>query len=480
MSKYIEDYVKKQLNEVPKILNRQLSTRKQEKYHKRDDFKKIQKRIDDYIDNESDERFFVLPGLRGVGKTTLLLQSYEYLLKEKDINPNSLLYISCEKINTIGQTDIGKVVECYCEMIHHTTPALLEDNVFLFIDEAHYDKDWALNGKILFDQCPNIFMMFTGSSSLHLNYNADAARRLKVQPILPLNYSQHLKLKYNYHTDISNDLIDLIFKGEIENAQIKEEQIENDLINMTDYDINDWEDYMKYGAFPTTLNRKFHDDITSELWSVISRIITQDMTNVFDLHKNTQNNIYRVLTFLASQKPGEISQGKISKQMGLSKSNVNSIFNILEQTQLIFHYEAFGGSGKRVKKQWKYYIATSSMKHSINEEFGIIFQDSQNYNGILLENLIATSLFNLSNNEKLFRFSTYYDSQKGGADFIVQKTLDKPIPIEVGIGKKPTKQVKKSMNTYNADYGILISNSKSFIEKKNDIIFISPKTFSMI
>ena len=480
MSKYIEDYVKKQLNEVPKILDRQLSTRNHEKFHKRDDFKRIRERIDDYINNESDERFFVLPGLRGVGKTTLLLQSYEYLLKEKNVNPKNLLYISCEKINTIGQTDIGDVIECYCEMIHHTTPALLEEKIFVFIDEAHYDKNWALNGKILFDQCPNIFMMFTGSSSLHLNYNADAARRLKVQSVLPLNYSQHLKLKYNYETDISSDLIDLIFKGEIENACIKEEKIKNDLINIIDYDISDWQNYIKYGAFPATLNKKNSEDITSELWSIISKIITQDMTNVFDLHKNTQNNIYRVLTFLASQKPGEISQGKISNQMGLSKSTINSIFNILEKTQLIFHFEAFGGAGKRIKKQWKYYIATPSMKHSINEEFGITYSDSRNYDGILLENLIATSLYNLSNNEHMFKFATYYDSHKNSADFIVQKTFEKAIPIEVGLGEKPKKQVKKSMNNCGADYGILISGNKSLIEKKNDIIYISPETFSML
>ncbi len=40
----------------------------------------------------------VLPGLRGIGKTTLILQAYEYLLKEKNILPNNILYISFDDL----------------------------------------------------------------------------------------------------------------------------------------------------------------------------------------------------------------------------------------------------------------------------------------------------------------------------------------------------------------------------------------------
>ncbi|WP_295114096.1 hypothetical protein [uncultured Methanobrevibacter sp.] len=64
-----------------------------------------------------------------------------------------------------------------------------------------------MNGKTIYDESPYIFLILAGSSSLHLNYNSDAARRLNILPVMPLKYSQHLSLKYNYHTDIGNDLI---------------------------------------------------------------------------------------------------------------------------------------------------------------------------------------------------------------------------------------------------------------------------------
>lgn len=122
-----------------------------------------------------------------MGKTTLLFQCYEYLIKQKDIPISGILYLSCDFINIISPTNIREIIETYLKTIHNTTPRLLNKPVFVFLDEVHYDKTWALNAKIIYDQSPNIFMIFTGSSSLHLNYNADTARRVVTYPILPLN-----------------------------------------------------------------------------------------------------------------------------------------------------------------------------------------------------------------------------------------------------------------------------------------------------
>jgi hypothetical protein len=40
-----------------------------------------------------------------------------------------------------------------------------------------------------------------------------------------------------------------------------------------------------------------------------------------------------------------------------------------------------------------------------------------------------------------FRFSLYYDeNKKNNVDFIIHRSFEKPIPIEVGRGKKDKKQ----------------------------------------
>lgn len=54
------------------------------------------------------------------------------------------------------------------------------------------------------------------------------------------------------------------------------------------------------------------------------------------------------------------------------------------------------------------------------------------------------------------------------------------IPIEVGIGVKNTKQVKKAISRYNSDYGIIVSNRSSRIQKEDNIITIPLSTFSFM
>ena len=483
MNNIITNYINNQLNEVPLTLNRNLSSVKGIAFNKREDINILKRRIDDYLNKESDERFFVLPGLRGVGKTTLLLQCYEYLLKEKNISQSNLLYFSCDDLNATGESNLKEAIEIYLKNIHNTTAALLDEPVFIFIDEAHYDKNWSLHAKILFDKSQNIFMMITGSSSLHLNYNADAARRLKIHDILPLNYSQHLKLKYNYTPNISEKLVSLLFEGNVEAAQKREIQVHNELINLIEYNENDWYTYFKYGGFCSVLNKKYTEDITHELWTIISKIITNDLTPEFNLTKEAQDTVYRILVLLASQKPGEISQNKIAGNLSKSTSTINTIFNILEQTRLIFHYQAYGGAESQSRKSWKYYIATPSLKNGINRKFGHSITNQNDYEGILLENMVASTLNNLQNTFKYEinnQFDIFYDKSNGGVDFIIQKEFNNPIPMEVGLGKKKDKQIKKFINKRNSPHGILISTRTNKIEKQDNIIYIPPKTFSFI
>ena len=53
-------------------------------FNYRDEYWKIKKHLDIFINGKNTEnRFIVMPGLRGVGKTTILFQLYDYLLNEK-------------------------------------------------------------------------------------------------------------------------------------------------------------------------------------------------------------------------------------------------------------------------------------------------------------------------------------------------------------------------------------------------------------
>ena len=176
----IHDFLQSQIADTPLSLNSELSN-KGVKFNHRDDFEEIKSFIDNFIDGNNVNRYIVLPGLRGVGKTTILFQAYEYLINQKNVNPNQILYFSCEELNKIEDCDIYDTIKYYLKEFHNSSFQTVDEKIFLLIDEAHFDKDWSISGKLIHDKSKNIFMICTGSSALNLEYNAEAARRMQWQ-----------------------------------------------------------------------------------------------------------------------------------------------------------------------------------------------------------------------------------------------------------------------------------------------------------
>ena len=119
MNELQNKYIRNQILSVPMKLNQEL-THKDKKFNKRSDYDNIIKYIDNFLEGDNINRFLVLPGVRDVGKTTLLFQVYEYLLKERGISPENILYFSCDRLKKIGNADIFSVVNSYLETYHNS------------------------------------------------------------------------------------------------------------------------------------------------------------------------------------------------------------------------------------------------------------------------------------------------------------------------------------------------------------------------
>ena len=113
------DFLQSQITDTPLSLNNELSNMGV-KFNHRDDFDEIKLLMDEFIDGNNVNRYIVLPGLRGVGKTTILFQAYDYLLNQKNINPEQILYFSCEELNKIEDCDIYDTVKYYLKTFHNS------------------------------------------------------------------------------------------------------------------------------------------------------------------------------------------------------------------------------------------------------------------------------------------------------------------------------------------------------------------------
>ena len=476
----ISNFIDNEINDVPNILKSKLSFEGKD-FNTRSEFDEIKEYLNSFLDGYTSNRLIVLPGLRGVGKSTILFQIYEYLLKEKGVLPKNILYASSKDLNNLLECSIRELVEIYLKNKFNSNLRTLNEKVFILIDESQYDKNWALSGKIIYDKSDNVFMVFTGSSALHLEYNADAARRLVKRSITPLSYREHIKLKYDLNFNkMSKALKELIFIGNIEESVKCEFETYNALSNLIEYQSNDWDEYIRFGAFPKLFKDASHRELCEDLIGITERVIAIDMPYIQNITSANQSNANRILRYLALQQPGEVSQENLSNYLNTSSANVKKILDILERTHLLFHTEAYGGASKRIKKSWKYYFASSSIRHALSLRIGNPMIKTDNYEGLLLENMIASNLFNLLNREYL-SFNIYYDAnKKKNVDFLISHGLDSIIPIEVGRGEKKKSQIRYAMDKYESEYGIVVSNDKPRIEKEDNIIYISPKTFSFL
>ena len=476
-------YIQNQILTMPIKLTQELS-HEDITFNKRSDYENIIKYVDNFLEGNKINRFLVLSGLRNVGKTTLLFQVYEYLLKEKGISPQNILYFSCDLLKKMGKSDIFDVINYYIETQHNSIIDVIDYPIFLLIDEAQYDKEWALNGKLVYDASKNIFMIFSGSSALKLSQNPDAAIRLLNTPIYPLTYSEHLKLKYgNFENDISNGIINLIFDGNIENISELNRKMINIYLNFTNYNPSEWNNFLQYGGFPSSfyLNK---NEINKKIVSMVDKVVRTDMNNIEGINNDTQYLAFQILNYFAFQNPGEVSIGSLSNLFDAKKLLVTKVLNILEKTQVIFHVEPFTSSVKRTTKPNKYFFATSSLKHNLALDVGtVVLEDKTAYMGKLFETYVASSFKNLDNRNitpyKIYNDDSNKDSEKN-VDFIVQRGMEKPIPIEVSCGDKDSSQIKRAIRKYQSPHGIIISNTHTNIVKEDKIIHIPSELFGFM
>ena len=166
-------------------------------YRNRTAFFRLRKYSDGFLSGKTDIRLIIMHGLRGIGKTTLLFQLYNYLIEK--IPPEEVIYLSADELQLQEKEDsvIYKSITAFIKEIHETTIESIDKKIFIFMDEAQFDKQWSTAAKTIFDSTKNIFLIITGSSALSLNLNTDTARRSIKEPIFPVSFLEYEIIKNN-------------------------------------------------------------------------------------------------------------------------------------------------------------------------------------------------------------------------------------------------------------------------------------------
>ena len=127
-------------------------------------------------------RLIGIKGARGVGKTTLLLQYIKINLKDELHNT---LYVSLDNI-WFNSNGLSNLVEEFVK----------KGGKNLFLDEVHKYHNWSQEIKNIYDDYPELKVVFTGSSLLEiLNARADLSRRAVVYHLQGLSFREYIAIE---------------------------------------------------------------------------------------------------------------------------------------------------------------------------------------------------------------------------------------------------------------------------------------------
>ena len=464
MDENLKNYLIRKIEEAEEIKDRFLF-KKGKKTRQRNVFLKLKKFFSDFREDKGEERFILIYGLRGVGKTTSLFHLYDEITNF--FPKEQVLYIPCDQLNTFGNASLSEALRVFIEEIHNESMVKLKKKLFFLIDEVHFDEKWEMTLKSLYDMNNNIFIVGTGSAAVSL-ITADTGRRSSIIPMFPLNFQEYqlLKNEINTETSTSKDMAAVITENltpSVFSLQRKEKKFQEKLEGSDREIKKELEHFINYGCFTSTL-KDSPLEIMIKTISIVEKILSEDLGKNHQIH-----NTKKILSYLSIKKPGESSYSKLSSSIGISSSLVKEIFESLEKAHLVFSVKPkVKSAGTYARAPWKYYFMAPAILFSIRKSIG--FREDS---GLIAENAVAASLFRLAQKSQVL--SLQYDlgnpKTKTNVDFLLVNSYSgKTIPIEVGIKKDKTYQLTDAIQRHNSNHGILVTTDSEKTEHINEKI----------
>ena len=314
------------------------------------DFKRnMYRKVHDVFFNEI-RRFPVLSGPRRVGKSTMMFQTIDELLRS-GVKPERILFYTLDEFPNDG-ISIKEVVETYKKYVYD------QDDFYLFVDEAQKDKAWKNYIKKLYDLKKNVRVMITGSASIEIEKESDdsGSGRFLTLKIPTMSFYEFCVMNGK-----TPDIPDVDVFGMHELPVPEQTQIYLKVGSLFREMIR----YMKIGGFPEFARVDNYAYIGRLLRDqVVAQALQQDIPRSFDIRDvNSLSNLFTYFCYNTSE---AISVDTISKTLEIDRSTCNNYISALEKANLIYISEQLNIGGKKpLKPRKKVHVADYGIKCAV-------------------------------------------------------------------------------------------------------------------
>ncbi|MEM2121086.1 MAG: ATP-binding protein [Candidatus Woesearchaeota archaeon] len=336
-------------------------------------------------------------GLRRVGKTTLLLQIIDELLKNN--NPKNILFFSFDE----KTFDVKEVLEFYQKNVLNKTFDEIDNKIYVFFDEIQKVDDWENKLKVYYDLYPKIKFFISSSASLKLRKKSRESLSGRIIDFLlkPLSFEEFLEMLGKDLKSIKKNIN--LWKRELMPLFYK---------------------FVKFGMFPELVFEEDEEFARRYLLeSVVERIIYKDILEELYI-KDVE--LLKKLIYIIARNPGMlVNFERLAEDLGRDKRTIANYFEYLEFSLLVkfvFNYrESQIASYRKLKKA---YFATPNLIFALNPNFNDILPK-------IIENVV------LVHSEARFFFRNSFE-----VDFLLEENT-KIIGVEVKLNANEVSQLKK-------------------------------------
>jgi predicted AAA+ superfamily ATPase len=371
-------------------------------------------------------QIILLFGIRRAGKTTLMHQLIDHLLRKENVDPFRIVYFSFD----LQDSSLEGVVEHYqLEVLKQEIRQ--QEKIYLFLDEIQKLSNWPDKVKILYDRYPNLKIFLSGSAALLLKkgIKESLAGRFFEFQVDPLSFNEFLEFK-SAAIDTTRE-------------QLYEREIKILL-----------KDFLITGGFAETLSfssmalKKYFRE------SLIERVIFRDIPESFQI--NRPGLLFSLLEIIAGIPGLYLEYSNLGNDLKVDQRTVANYISYLSYSLLVnklYNYSANRLTSE--KKLKRVYLSNTGIMTALNPE-------SEGDLGILLETFFANWL----------RTRFFFRSpQKNEVDFILcdrKKAVPVEVKIREKIRKKDLRSLKKFMQRFNCRQAVLISKKDERTEKENN------------
>lgn len=439
-----------------------------------------------------EKEIIAIAGPRQVGKTTIMHQLIEHLIK-RNVDSKRILYLSFDYpyLTAITETPLNDILEVYTNNILREPVQKLSKQIYVFLDEVCKLEDWSRILKGWYDLNYPVKFIISDSSCSDILKGTSESLVGRIAPYIMLSMKFIDTIKF-----YDENLEDVISEYNWEARRAFQSTVKNndpkdffDFLRERHATLVPYEnslriylnDYLLKDGFPELLKTSLAR-CAEKLRNYLSLTIYKDIMRVFKVRD--PKALENLVLLLAEESSQRIEYSSLARNLSIKRDTLLKYLDYLESVYLISRAEYYSRSrASRIRKTKKIYLVNVGLRNALLGTLSRdLLEDLPNL-GQIVETIVHDHCKRLKFvleggvSPELF----YWKTPQGNEVDIVMELFKHPIPLEVKYRNEISAADLKGMHKFLVEYetfGIVVT--KDLLDFRGGIIYVPLWMFLLI